>query len=347
MKEVKKTSVKDKEKNEKPVETQDPIPNNAEVKTQQIRTVAMLPCSELNPFSLKENSDFSEWPAEKFETLVISIREFGVLHPIIVRNTTEEGKYEILAGEHRWKACSQLELPTIPAYIVEDCDDDKAKSIFMITNVISRDLTLKDKIYGWSMYYNLTKGKSEKTIKQLQEEGLIQKIESSEVSKRYIFRFKKISTLHPVLLELVEKEVIKILEAEQLSSLSKEQQKLLSEYADRIVSNSIIKNVLLLNNNEIEGKSFDKEGLDFIFSVKFTESKPVSYSDVVGNARTILKQYIKKEDYGNSKKILTDAFSMYNQYNGRKSLVKKAMLEYLKTHPEDEAQLPSGWHLED
>lgn len=86
-------------------------------------------CKQLEVFSLKEDYDFSPWSTEKFEELLASVKEFGVLHPIIVHHKKDkEGFYELLVVEHRWKAACLLNLPQIPAQIITDCDVEKSKS---------------------------------------------------------------------------------------------------------------------------------------------------------------------------------------------------------------------------
>ena len=67
-----------------------------------------------------------------------SIREHGVLEPIIVRPIGD--KYEIVAGERRYKACVLANLETIPARIV-DMNDHDSVEIALIENVQRRDLT--------------------------------------------------------------------------------------------------------------------------------------------------------------------------------------------------------------
>ena len=69
-----------------------------------------------------------------------SIRQFGVLQPIVVReNEYLEGTYEIIAGERRWRAAKMADLTEIPAVILKG-DDLKAAQIAVIENVQREDL---------------------------------------------------------------------------------------------------------------------------------------------------------------------------------------------------------------
>jgi ParB family transcriptional regulator, chromosome partitioning protein len=81
------------------------------------------------------------------EELAASIREHGVLQPILVR-PIDEGRYQLIAGERRWRASRIAGRPTIPA-LVEDIDDDTALEISIIENLQREDISPLDEA---SMY---------------------------------------------------------------------------------------------------------------------------------------------------------------------------------------------------
>ena len=76
------------------------------------------------------------------EELAASIREHGVLQPILVR-PLEDGEFQLIAGERRWRASRAAGLPTIPA-LVEEIDDDTALEISIIENLQREDLSPLD-----------------------------------------------------------------------------------------------------------------------------------------------------------------------------------------------------------
>jgi len=76
------------------------------------------------------------------DELAASIREHGVLQPILVR-PIGPNTYQIVAGERRWRASKQAGLATIPA-LIEDIDDDTALEIAIIENLQREDLTPLD-----------------------------------------------------------------------------------------------------------------------------------------------------------------------------------------------------------
>jgi ParB family chromosome partitioning protein len=79
---------------------------------------------------------------ETLDELAASIREHGVLQPILVR-PIGENRYQLVAGERRWRASKQAGLDTIPA-LIEDIDDDTALEISLIENLQREDISPLD-----------------------------------------------------------------------------------------------------------------------------------------------------------------------------------------------------------
>ncbi len=79
---------------------------------------------------------------ETLDELAASIREHGVLQPILVR-PTGENRYQLVAGERRWRASKLAGLETIPA-LIEEIDDDTALEISIIENLQREDISPLD-----------------------------------------------------------------------------------------------------------------------------------------------------------------------------------------------------------
>ncbi|HEV2768394.1 MAG TPA: ParB/RepB/Spo0J family partition protein [Acidimicrobiales bacterium] len=75
---------------------------------------------------------------EALSSLVASVRELGVLQPVLVR-AVDEGAYELIAGERRWRAAKRAGLPTIPA-LVRDVDDLSSLEQALVENLHRQDL---------------------------------------------------------------------------------------------------------------------------------------------------------------------------------------------------------------
>lgn len=78
--------------------------------------------------------------------LTASIEASGLLQPVIVR--PRNGKYEIIAGERRWRAVQRLGWPKIPA-VVKDVDDQTLLTLALIENLQRNDLTAIDEAAGY------------------------------------------------------------------------------------------------------------------------------------------------------------------------------------------------------
>ncbi|MFV2055570.1 MAG: ParB/RepB/Spo0J family partition protein, partial [Thiohalomonadales bacterium] len=76
---------------------------------------------------------------DSLEELADSIRAQGILQPIVVRPLSEPGRYEIIAGERRWRAAQIAGLHDVPA-IVRDVSDDAAIAMALIENIQREDL---------------------------------------------------------------------------------------------------------------------------------------------------------------------------------------------------------------
>jgi len=93
-----------------------------------------LPIGSVRPNPLQPRRAFDE---ETLEGLTDSVRELGVLQPVLVR-ATDEG-YELIAGERRWRAAKRAGLPTIPA-VVRVTDDVSSLEQALVENLHRQDL---------------------------------------------------------------------------------------------------------------------------------------------------------------------------------------------------------------
>ncbi len=91
--------------------------------------------ADIRPNTYQPRSTFDD---EGIESLAASIRELGVLQPILVRSTPEGG-YELIAGERRWRAARRAGLTVIPA-VVKSADDNAALEQALVENLHRADL---------------------------------------------------------------------------------------------------------------------------------------------------------------------------------------------------------------
>jgi ParB family chromosome partitioning protein len=103
-----------------------------------------LPITQLRPGKMQPRTVF-----EDLESLVVSIRTFGLLQPILVRPVSEAaGTYEIVAGERRWRAAQQAQLHEVPV-VVRTIGDQDALQLGLIENLQRSDLSAIDEAHGY------------------------------------------------------------------------------------------------------------------------------------------------------------------------------------------------------
>ncbi len=101
--------------------------------------VKLVPIDRIEPNPEQPRLAFDE---ATLEELAASIREHGVLQPILLR-PIDNGRFQLIAGERRWRASKIAGHPTIPA-LVEDIDDDTALEISIIENLQREDISPLD-----------------------------------------------------------------------------------------------------------------------------------------------------------------------------------------------------------
>ncbi len=109
------------------------LPN--EVVGEQGSALLQVPVAQIRPNPLQPRTHFDE---EALTSLTASVKELGVLQPILVRAVGDD-EYELIAGERRWRAAKRAGLPTIPA-VVHSADDATSLEQALVENLHREDL---------------------------------------------------------------------------------------------------------------------------------------------------------------------------------------------------------------
>ena len=117
-----------------------PVPEEEKQKENDV--LKNLKITEVEPNRNQPRKNFNQ---EALEELAESIKEYGLIQPIIV--TEKEGYYSIIAGERRWRACKIAGLEEIPVIVRED-DEKKNNEIALIENIQREDLNPFEKALG-------------------------------------------------------------------------------------------------------------------------------------------------------------------------------------------------------
>ena len=106
----------------------------------------MVPIERVVPNPDQPRRQFDE---DLLEDLTASIREKGIIQPLIVRTTPgQDGTYQIVAGERRWRAAQRAQLHTVPV-IVREFDDTEVLEIAIIENIQRADLNAVEEAAGY------------------------------------------------------------------------------------------------------------------------------------------------------------------------------------------------------
>lgn len=191
-----------------------------------------MPLSDLHPF---EGHPFKVLDDELMEQTVESIRQIGVVSPLIVR-TDPEGGFEILSGHRRLHAAQLAGLETVPV-IVKEMDDDAA-IIFMVDSNLQRENILpSERAFSYKMKLEAMKHQGERgdlTSAQVGPKSWAAQVVAEEAgdSKSQVKRFIRLTNLIPEILDMVDEKKIAFNPAVELSYLKPSEQKEFLEAMD-------------------------------------------------------------------------------------------------------------------
>ena len=111
------------------------IDTHSEVKTEGSSNLNEIDIAQIEPNPNQPRRDFDE---EALQELANSIREIGIVQPITLRQVAE-GRYQIIAGERRWRASQMIGLESIPAYI-RTVEDENVMEMALVENIQREDL---------------------------------------------------------------------------------------------------------------------------------------------------------------------------------------------------------------
>lgn len=124
--------------------------------------VKLVPLGEIRPNPYQPRRHFDE---EALDELTKSVKETGVLQPIILRKSSVKG-YEIIAGERRFRASKNADLATIPA-IVRELDEEVMMQVAILENLQREDLTALEEADAYHMMMEKLAMTQEKVAERL------------------------------------------------------------------------------------------------------------------------------------------------------------------------------------
>ena len=202
--------------------------NDAERKENKLPRIYDVPISEIDdfpdhPFKVKVDEDMDQ--------LVQSIKERGIITPVTLR-PKEDGRYEIVSGHRRKKACELAGLDTVKAEVREMTRDEAI--ILMVESNLQRSTILpSEKAFSYKMRLEAMNRQGQRNdltsgpvVPKFSRDALGDK---AEESGRQVSRYIRLTELIPELLQLVDESRIAFRPAVELSYLKKEEQTALLE----------------------------------------------------------------------------------------------------------------------
>lgn len=268
-----------------------------------------IPISEIDEFP---DHPFKVLMNEDMEQLVESVKRNGVMTPATVR-LKEDGRYELISGHRRKKACELAGLGTLKCEVKELTRDEAI--IVMVESNLQRSVILpSEKAFAYKMRLEAMKRQGERT--DLTSAPLVQKLTSREKiaeksgdSHEQVRRYIRLTELVPEILQMVDDRQIAFRPAVEISYLSEEQQYTLLEamsYNDATPSLA----------QAIKMKKFMQDGklTDEVISSIMEEEKPNQKEKPTFRDERITKLIPKSVPRGQEADFVVKALEFYNRH---------------------------------
>lgn len=287
--------------------------NNPEFPVEPLPRVYQIPLSEIDDFP---DHPFQVRLDEDMDQLVQSVKERGIITPITLR-PKEDGRYEIVSGHRRRKACELAGIDRIPAEVKNLTRDEAI--ILMVESNLQRSVILpSEKAFSYRMRLEAMKRMPGRPAKEnvspvgtnlRSDEILAQQVGDS---RNQINRYIRLTYLVPDLLTLVDEYKIALRPAVEISYLTEDEQAFLAEaidYADATPSHA---QAIKLRRFSEEGK-LTEEVIEAIMS----EEKPNQREKVTirsDKLREWIPSYLSQKD---TEDYILKALEYYHRYRQR------------------------------
>ena len=178
------------------------------------------------------NHPFKVLDDDKMEILVDSIRENGILNPVLVR-PDQTGNYEMISGHRRLHAAGILGLKKIPA-IVKEMTDDEATIVMVDANVQREEILPSERAWSLKMKMDAMRRQGNRTDLTSDHNGpklaSVEVGESVGISSTQVKRYIRLTELIPEILDCVDNKKIGLLLGVDISYLDEQIQKWVYEY---------------------------------------------------------------------------------------------------------------------
>ena len=268
---------------------------------------------------------FKMYTEERMAEMVDSVKEHGVIAPILVRPNKHGTGYEIISGHNRVEACRRAGIKEIPATI-RDLDDDTAIILMVDSNLRQRDKLLpSEKAKAYQMKMDAMKRQGQRTDLTSSQLGTKLKrtdqiiAEEAGESRNQVQRYIRLNNLIPALMDFVDdgklafnpavevsyldpadqEIVFEIMDRDQLSPSLSQAQKLHKLAAAEKISDSAIEAVMLVEKPMYETITFRRNTMEKYFP-KGTSGREIEQT-IIRLLEDMAKQRENKKSYENER----------------------------------------------
>lgn len=236
-----------------------------------------LPIQSLVPF---KDHPYKVKDDESMKALTESIRQYGVLSPILVR-PLQDNIYEILSGHRRVFACRKIGLSEVPC-IVRSMSRDEAILAMVDSNLHRERLLPSEKAFAYKMKMDALRRQGQRTdLTSSQQEPRLRSDEivgkESDESRATVQRYLRLTKLIPELLQRVDDGRIALSPASELAGLSKESQRELLELIELEECTPSLSQAVRMRKAAEEGRITPDLLLEIITEPKANQAEKVSF----------------------------------------------------------------------
>ena len=286
---------------------------NREVKREKVRSIPIEQIEDFpeHPFKIQDD--------EQMQKLIDSIKDYGVITPVVARKIEEE-RYELISGHRRKYACKKLGIDRLPV-IVRDLSRDEAVITMVDSNLQREHILPSEKAFAYKMKMEALKRKAGRPSKENECPLVTNYYAADEVAKetedssRQVFRYIRLTELTSELLELVDQGRIAFRPAVELSYLTEDEQRDLWETID---SEEVTPSLA----QAIRMKELSREGnldMDTIFEI-MREEKPNQKEQVKIPMDRFSKYFPRGTPQRRIESVIFDALELYYREQERQRL---------------------------
>ncbi len=277
----------------------DDIFSTEETRTGKNEQIQRLPLSDLVPF---KDHPFRVVDDDRMMETVESVKEYGVLVPIIVR-PLEDGQYEIVSGHRRKRACELAGIDDIPV-IIRNLDDDEATIIMVDSNLQRENILPSERAKAYQMKMEALRHQGIRKADTSRQ--VVGKLESADVigqstgeSGRQVQRFIRLNSLEQPLMDKVDTGALAFTPAVELSYLKPQEQTWVDRALEETQQTPSLSQAQRIKQESKEGKLTEES----VRSIISEEKKPL-YNSVTLSHDTLRKYFPKSYTVKQMEKVI-------------------------------------------